>query len=190
MSKSTIKRTSRSATVAAAAAVLTFSTFGITSAQAAPEPGVSATFEGRTISLGQSWEEARSCVVLGPSKVKCYRSSAQADRALTAAGLAEPEPAAASRSVTAMALPACADGWLCLYEDINGGGKRLIFQDEYWQHLGDYGFANTVTSYRNRQSDGGGNLADFGSPIYFPISANAYNSFIGDWNDRADDVHP
>ncbi|MBN1171541.1 MAG: peptidase inhibitor family I36 protein [Micromonosporaceae bacterium] len=81
---------------------------------------------------------------------------------------------------------------LCLFENQNGGGRRLIFQDEDWQELDQYGFANTVTSWRNNQtSTDTGGLWDTTEPGVgaWQLSANTYCSNVGStYNDRADRV--
>ena len=132
----------------------------------------------------------------------CYLSNEDADAALITAGIVKPEDFEGSSDelilsdpgveveASGAAIPDCARGWLCLFEHANGGGRRLIFQDEYWQDLDDYGFANTVSSWRNRQSDGGAMLRDWQSDSTLDLSGNAYASNMGWWSDKADEVHP
>nr|WP_269329502.1 peptidase inhibitor family I36 protein [Kineosporia babensis] len=141
-----------------------------------------AKFGTQSIDLTKGWGEATSCVVVGGTETECFTSNRAADRALQARGLASAE-----RSVSAV--PDCASGWLCLFEHANGEGRRLIFRDETWQNLSNYGFVNMVSSYRNRQSDGAGELLDTPSN-YYKLEANAYVSYVGSFNDKADKVHP
>lgn len=109
-------------------------------ADAAP-PGVTATYHDRSINLRNGWSTARSCVVTAAA-TRCYASNAEADAAIGATiGATAPQQRAA--------VPACASGWLCLYEHNDGGGRRLIFQSEGWQSLVPYGFDRQTSSWRN-----------------------------------------
>lgn len=144
-------------------------------AAVAGTPGVQARYGNTTIDLRHGWSTARSCVVT-QAKTTCYASNTEADAAIGATPTAS------------LAIPDCATGWLCLYQDINGGGRRLIFRDEGWQSLAAYGFAHQTSSWRNNQAcsdaailgDGVGGLLNLGNC--------AYGSSMGSWNDRAVDV--
>jgi Peptidase inhibitor family I36 len=109
-----------------------------------------ATYRGKAIDLKKGWGNAKACNVISRSEVRCYDTYQEADAAVG------DDPSTAEAGV--LSTPACASGWLCLYEHINGGGRRLIFNDDYWHGLRDYGFENKTSSYRNRQgcSDWGG----------------------------------
>ncbi|MEV4283857.1 peptidase inhibitor family I36 protein, partial [Actinoplanes xinjiangensis] len=93
--------------------------------------------------------------------------------------------------VKAAAVPACASGWLCIFEHINGGGKRLIFKDEYEQELSTYGFDYKLSSWRNNQgsSDSGAMYKwatnSFTTKVNGSLSPGGYASNVGDyWNDQ------
>jgi hypothetical protein len=138
-------------------------------------PHVQARYGNTTIDLKQGWSTARSCVVTR-AQTTCYASNAEADAAIGATPTAS------------LAIPACASGWLCLYQEINGGGRRLIFQSEGWQSLVPYGFDHQTSSWRNNQAcsdaailgDGGGGVLNLGNC--------AYGASMGSWNERAVDV--
>jgi hypothetical protein len=180
----TIMGTKRLARLAVCIATLMTSMVAATpraQAVASSEPrGATATFRGRTLNLRESWGKARSCVVYASRRVDCYTSNAEADAAIA--------PGGTITSFAVAALPACARGWLCLYEHINGGGRRLIFQNDYWQNLAAYGFGGQVSSWRNNQSSSDwaflSRNAD-GSGGYINLSPRGYASSMGDFNDWA-----
>ncbi len=76
--------------------------------------GAEADYEGQRINLRkEGWRGAHTCVVTTPQDIDCYGKGSEADAAL-----------GYDRSADTKALPACARGWLCLYEHVNGGGRR------------------------------------------------------------------
>jgi len=89
----------------------------------------------------------------------------------------------------AASIPACAGGWLCLYEHIDGGGRRLIFREDSWQNLGPYDFARQTSSWRNNLSSGDyARLSNsLSNPNQHQISINGqtYASRLGSYNDWA-----
>jgi hypothetical protein len=109
--------------------------------------GQIASFKGERINLSTGWGKAKSCVEYLRGQATCYATHREADAVLGYSPANDPEAAAA-------ALPACANGWLCLYEHIDGGGRRLIFNSEYWHNLVEWGFQCQTSSWRNRQSSG------------------------------------
>lgn len=141
--------------------------------------GAEADYEGQRINLRkEGWRGAHTCVVTTPQDIDCYGKGSEADAAL-----------GYDRSADTKALPACARGWLCLYEHVNGGGRRLIFNDEYWHDLNEYGFANKASSWRNRQSRGDTGGLKMGNGQQIWIGAPEYSSNLGGYNDRARWVH-
>lgn len=49
------------------------------------------------------------------------------------------------------ALITCPAGWMCFYDLPNWGGRMLQFRDcGYWQHFGNFGFRNQVSSWDNK----------------------------------------
>lgn len=154
-------------------------------AQADPtaDRGTRATFDGRGIDLSGGWQGARACAVFAADDVRCYDTTEAADRASGYDRAADPLAARA---------PACASGWVCLYQYENGGGRRLIFNDEYWDNLGNYGFDNKTSSWRNNQSRGdNASLARNanGSGTRVTLSAPGYASSLGAFDNRASAVH-
>src|SRR6266540_4029584 len=109
---------------------------------AEPSGGRAASFHGGSIDLTNGWGEAQSCVVFGPSDTRCYATHAEADTVLGYSRATDPlANDAARQGLDPAAIPACASGWLCLFEHTNGGGRRLIFNDEYFHWLDDWGFS-------------------------------------------------
>ena len=163
-------------------------------AQAAPaglsEDGVTAVYDGRTINLRDGWSGAQSCVSFSATDVRCYATPEEADAVLGYSAAADPlvrRALAAGESLDAV--PECASGWVCLWEAINGGGRRLIFQDDYWQDLGAYGFANVMSSWRNNQSSGDTAYVADDSVGTLSLASGGYTANVGTvWNDIADSV--
>jgi peptidase inhibitor family I36 len=165
-----------------------------TAAQAA-EPagfgdGVTAVYDGQTINLKDGWAGAQSCISYSSTDVHCYATAAEADVVLGYTRAADPlVQRALVEGSSLAAVPDCASGWVCLWEAINGEGRRLIFQDDVWQDLGAYGFANVLSSWRNNQSSG--DLAWIADDTLGTLSlaAGGYTANIGTlWNDTADSV--
>ncbi|MCZ7417372.1 MULTISPECIES: peptidase inhibitor family I36 protein [unclassified Streptomyces] len=182
--RTTHQRAVRALGAAALAAGLL--TAGPTATAAEPtDTGAVANYEGQRINLAQDgWRDAHTCVVHTPDAVDCYRDGAEADSAL---GYDRATDTAALRGA---AVPACANGWLCLYQHANGKGRRLIFNDERWHNLYDYGFQNETSSWRNNQGDGdSGGLRMSGNNRQIWLDAPGYVAYLGNYNDRAYMVH-
>ncbi len=150
---------------------------------------VVASFEGESLSLAESWDNAESCVVLSKDQVECFTGNQEADEFIKKSGLVEENSNNTWQS--ASAFPRCARGWLCLFDGENGTGRRLIFKDEYWQDLNAYGFANQVSSWRNNQggSDIGALRDTTGSDRFYLELSRGYGSSLGKHSNRADEVH-
>ncbi|AQU66913.1 peptidase inhibitor family I36 protein [Streptomyces niveus] len=162
-------------------------------AQAGPaaDQGVRATFDGRGINLADGWQGARACAVFAEDDVRCYDTTEAADRASGYDRATDPLAARAEER-GARAIPACANGWVCLYQYTDGGGRRLIFSDEYWDNLGNYGFDNKTSSWRNNQNRGdSASLAQFndGGGTRVSLTAPAYASSLGAFDNKASSVH-
>ncbi|WP_031079579.1 peptidase inhibitor family I36 protein [Streptomyces sp. NRRL S-118] len=150
--------------------------------------GALASYGQRTINLKHDgWGDARSCVVYSRTEVSCFRTHEEADKALGYSRATDP---LLRGRVDAQALPACASGWTCLYEHINGGGRRLIFSDYYWHNLNEYDFNDKTSSWRNTQSNSYAWLArdEGGNGGQISISPNSYSSNLGAYNDWASSV--
>jgi hypothetical protein len=151
-----------------------------------PATGITAQLDGRGIDLRHGWGEAQSCVVESKSTVSCFRDADAADTYLGYDKAKDPE--IIKGSGYGIDVPACANGWFCLYEHIDGGGRRLIFRDDYWQDLGLYGFSRQTSSLRNTQAGAdSGCLGGVGSaePCW---SSPSYVAWIGNYNDWAERV--
>ncbi|WP_104476446.1 hypothetical protein V5P93_003192 [Actinokineospora auranticolor] len=118
----------------------------------------------------------------------CRRSNAEADAAL---GFKAPANAFGTNGILV-----CSDGLLCLFEHVNGGGRRLLFSDEYWHNLSTWTFDEQTSSWFTMQ-DGPplctsaadpGDLQDW---QYYSITLSACSgqNSMGAWNDRATKVH-
>jgi Peptidase inhibitor family I36 len=154
-----------------------------------------AAFGGKLIDLKKDgWGTAQACVVYSRSEIRCFATVEESNRALGYNPATDPLILNAAKTGLAAAAPACASGWLCLYAAINGGGRRLIFRDEYWQSLYEYAFENQMSSWRNNQgsSDVGEYLLDDTTcgQCFWPMAARTYNSNVGSGlNDKADSIH-
>jgi Peptidase inhibitor family I36 len=151
-------------------------------------PGT-AVFEGRTIDLRAGWQGAQSCVVFVGSPARCFASHGEADKALGYRRDADPlvgQTARSAGAVAAAAVPSCSSGWLCLYESVNGGGRRLQFSDEYWHYLADWGFNRQTSSWRNNQAAGDvGHLSLYNLTTVYNCTARGYALSMGSYNDQA-----
>lgn len=158
-----------------------------------PVQGTSqAQYNGRTIDLSRGWQGAVACNVYSPTRVECFDTMTDANRA---AGDLLPPQNHTEGTVVALAEPACPrrtinpdSYWFCLYQNIDYGGQTLRFADEYWQSLHTYNFAWRTSSFYNRQSDGAMLGDGLGGVLH--VSSQTRSSNIGpNWNDRAVDVH-
>jgi len=170
-----------------AAVVLT----GVPALAAEPSAGApgSAKFEGRVIDLGTGWQGAQSCLVFAAADTRCFASHAEADKMLGYRRDADPLVANTTRAqgaLAAAAVPSCSSGWLCLYENVNGGGRRLQFSDEYWHYLADWGFNRSTSSWRNNQgASDGGHLSLYNLTSVYNCGARTYALSMGSYNDQA-----
>lgn len=187
-------RTARLMTTAIATATLgVLVSTGTAQAQPSAGQGVLASYQGKTIDLSKGWQGAHTCAVFTQDDIRCYSSAAAGERA-SGYNRAADTVALDAAEAGAAAVPACARDWLCLYQYKKGEGKRLIFKDEHWQNLDDYGFDNKTSSWRNRQGDGDtGRLAQHenGSTSGWNIklSAKGYVSDLGSKDNQASSVH-
>jgi hypothetical protein len=165
-----------------------------TAAQAAPSAesgdGVNAVYDGRMINLRDGWSGAQSCISFSSTDVQCYATPEEADTVLGTSATSDPlEQQSLVAGESLAATPDCASGWVCLWEAINGGGRRLIFQDDEWQDLGAYGFANVMSSWRNNQSSGDYAYVADDVEGTLSLAAGSYTANVGTvWNDIADSV--
>ncbi|MCT2589518.1 peptidase inhibitor family I36 protein [Streptomyces sp. N2-109] len=158
-------------------------------AASSPEGGAVARYGQQKINLQQDgWRDARTCVVHSEADVCCVKTHAEADRTLGYSRASD--PLLRNAKADAKALPACANGWLCLYENANGGGRRLIFSERQWHNLTEYDFNDKTPSWRNNQTDSAGYLArDLGgNGGSIALSAKSYSSNLGSYNDWAGSV--
>jgi hypothetical protein len=153
--------------------------------------GAVAVYGQKRINLKRDgWGTAKSCVVYSKTSVRCFKTHGEADKALGYSRATDPLLHGKHKARIA-AVPACANDWLCLYADINGGGRRLIFNDHYWQNLNEYGFNDQASSWRNNQGSGHrGWLArdEGGRGGQISISPNTYSANLGAYNDWASSV--
>lgn len=151
-----------------------------------------ASYNGRSFDMSKGWGHATSCAVISKTEVQCFNSNQAADTYLAKRGLVSQstnvEPQLAKTASTANGLPACAHGWMCLYADKNGGGRRLIFRDEGWQSLLPYGFQGQTSSVRNNQSPGDLGCLNSIAPPQGPIcwsGGGTYASQLGIYDNWA-----
>jgi hypothetical protein len=141
---------------------------------------VRAVFGTVTFDMADGWGAARSCVVFSRTSVHCYATYEQADAALGYSAAADP-------LVNGLvAAPSCASGWLCLYADTNGGGRRLQFRDEYWNYLSAYSFDRQTSSWRNNQgASDAGYLSLYNRTTTYPCGAGSYALSMGGYDNQA-----
>jgi hypothetical protein len=138
---------------------------------------VRASYRGAQIDLASGWHGAQSCVVFSRADVRCFGTTTEADRLLGYSRASDPLVASAAAPA---AVPTCASGWLCLYESVNGGGRRLQFHDEYWNYLSDYAFDRQTSSWRNNQGAGDpGALSLYNHSTVYNCAANTYVASMG-----------
>lgn len=181
-----MRMTAKITTLTAAFALAAIGTGTASAQEAHPGQGptaIHATLNGKAIDLKSSWNGADVCAVLSPTEVQCWDTAEAADRAL-----------GYNAATAVQGKPSCPKDWVCLYEDINGGGRRLQFSDEYWDNLYDYGFSNKTSSWYNHQ-DGWGNdrawLANGrdGDGTQIHLDEAGYVSNLGSFNDKASSVY-
>lgn len=84
----------------------------------------------------------------------------------------------------------CPDGWYCVYEAANFGGRRLQFSDCTRNDLGDYGFRDRTSSWVNNGSRTIQVMDDLNNAIdkvLWTMAPRSSSSYVGDGaNDRAD----
>ncbi|MER5212300.1 peptidase inhibitor family I36 protein [Streptomyces sp. NPDC002838] len=184
-------RTARWMTTAIATATLGLVvTTGAAQAQPSGGHGALASYQGKTIDLSKGWQGAHTCAVFAQDDIRCYSTAAAGEKA-SGYKRATDTVALNTAEVGAAAVPACARGWVCLYEHNDGGGKRLIFQDGDWQNLDDYSFDNKTSSWRNNQyAADDGDLAEDedGGGWTLELDVRGYASSMGGKNDEASSV--
>lgn len=184
-------RTARWMTAAVATATMgVLVTAGIAQAEPSGSHGALASYGGKTIDLSKGWQGAHTCAVFSADDVRCYSTAAAGEKAVGYKRATDTVALNAAEAGIA-AVPACASGWLCLYADNSGGGKRLIFQDGSWQDLGDYSFNDRTSSWRNNQyaADDGDLAEDNGGGGWtLELDVKGYASSMGSKNDEASSV--
>jgi hypothetical protein len=181
----------RTAAIATAALGVLVTT-GAAQAQPSSGHGALASYQGKTIDLSEGWQGAHTCAVFTQDDIRCYSTATAGEKA--SGYQRATDTMALDAEVGAAAVPACARDWLCLYQYKNGEGKRLIFQDEEWQNLDDYGFDNKPSSWRNNQGDTDkGGLARYAdgstSGWNIKLDANGYVGDLGTKDNQASSVH-
>ncbi|WP_030609678.1 peptidase inhibitor family I36 protein [Streptomyces sclerotialus] len=105
-----------------------------------------------------------------------------------AAGLGGGTGTAAAAPAQATVKASCPSGALCLWQDSDFRGRRLVFRDTgYWQYLNRYGFSHSVSSYWNRRGDDAAFLSHSGRKIC--IDGSERNGRMGGWNDQVKAVY-
>lgn len=147
--------------------------------RAAEPPGVTATFEGRTINLAQGWGDAKACHSDDYS-TRCYRSEAEMD-----------EIEGAVPVDSAVAARACS-GNLRLYRGTSYSGGVLSLSTQYITlNLASYGFNNDTSSYKVGPCAARFYDTNNGSGLY-PGSTGANiskTSMLSGWDNRIGSVY-
>ncbi|MFE2059952.1 peptidase inhibitor family I36 protein [Streptomyces sp. NPDC059446] len=157
---------------------------------------VIAVYRGKEINLANGWEGAQACTEIPSGEIYCYDSTAAADAELPAI-----DPAQASRIRSKViygptAFSSCAVGYVCLWENSNGGGRRLQWSAKGTKQLSDWDFRDKASSGCSNRNAGGVEVYDartalpdpymiLGSPYCYNFSSAAYPTG-GTFNDKAD----
>lgn len=129
---------------AAVAGVLLIPAATSTAGAAADDP-VIATYDGHTINLTEGWGSARACAVLARTDTRCFDSETEMRDALTAAA----RKAAPSHTATPFA---CGGSgiFVTLYADAGLSGRSLSFESTSgFINLAPWGFDNDMESWSN-----------------------------------------
>ena len=139
-----------------------------------------ANYEGRVIDLAKDWEGAQACWVDEAGTATCFRSEAQMDRALVAAGkdLSQTNPSRAAEEREGARAAACSSSLRLYRNNYYGGGVLYLTQRYSWINMSWYGFDNVVSSYRV-----GGCSAKFRSGSYG--GGNTYWGATWAWASRS-----
>ncbi|ANZ41457.1 hypothetical protein BBK82_41395 [Lentzea guizhouensis] len=165
--------------VAVAAVVGVVAAVPVQAGAAPAAPGVRASFEGRTINLAESWEDARVCAELTLDDVRCFRTPQ--------------ELAAATGEVGAAKVEDCKYTWVCLWADINHNGRRLQWNEPGRKKLADWGFRDQASSGALNRIQGGATLVNYRTALpdqqAFLRAGGIYSDFreFG-WNDKTDEI--
>jgi hypothetical protein len=148
--------------------------------------GAVATFEGQSIALGNSWGEAKVCVVSRRlSATTCFRSTQAAAAFRTATS-----PSADQSEV---AVPLLCANPLVLWADGQGSGRQLQFCDTgYWQNLSDYSFDNQMSPFSTGNSNTHMAENAGGGGAWYPGNTErmCYTGYlVSGWNDRVSSVY-
>ena len=145
--------------------------------------GVTATFEGTAINLGDGWGDAQACIA-DASETRCYRTEDEL-------ALAESQTLAAPSAPAAL-LTSCSTS-VRLYSGTSYTGSVLYLSTQYYVYnLSNYGFNNITSSYKVGACsayfyDGAG----LGAPIY-PGSTSAHSwssTMAAGWDNRISSVY-
>ncbi|MFJ8982932.1 peptidase inhibitor family I36 protein [Streptomyces sp. NPDC102282] len=157
---------------------------------------VIAVYKGEEINLASGWQGAQACTEIPSGEVYCYDSTADADAALP--GI---DPAAASQMRSSAiygptAFSDCPVGYVCLWENSNGGGRKLQWSASGTKQLSNWDFRDKASSGCSNRNAGGVEVYDartglpdpymiLGSPYCYNFSTAPYPTG-GTFNDKAD----
>jgi hypothetical protein len=92
-------------------------------------------------------------------------------------------------TVSPMDYSDCAAGYVCLWHDSGYNGRRLQFSSTGCHNLGDYGFNDEASSYRNRLNRYARLRKDANCKgDYLTMDSGAASSSLGGFNDDASSV--
>ncbi len=175
----------------ALAGILAIPVVAAPAAGAAPNPGVRATYNGRSLNLADGWQGAHACGVFGPDNVVCFDTREQLHDVVAIAARAG--TAAETKSAMSVA-PASSCGGssteVQLFSGTNWSGNQLIFvSTSGFFDLADYGFDNDMESWASSKtcnsfvSDGTG-----GGAAILTLGAESYSLNAGSWKNRASSI--
>ncbi len=162
--------------------------------------GATATFEGETLNLAESWGDAVACMVWpeATGTVECFASEAEMDARVAALEAALGAPSTMSTGAAALTASVAAAGTNCsnylrLYDGTSYTGATLYIRSRFqWHNLANYGFNQKTSSYKigacsayfADYSNGGGAWY----PTYLTQAWDVSSSMISGWNNDVSSV--
>ncbi|WP_326569098.1 peptidase inhibitor family I36 protein [Amycolatopsis rhabdoformis] len=162
--------------------VLALAVTGLLAAVPAPAmaaTGVMATYQGKSINLAHSWEDAAVCAEFAAGDVRCFRTPQEFTAATGERGIG--------------AVGDCKNTWVCLWENVDHTGRRLQWNEAGTKKLADWGFRDKASSAALHRIQGGATLVNYltarPDQKAYLRAGGIYSDFRQfDWNDKTDEL--
>jgi hypothetical protein len=190
MRDTSIRKTARRVLIVGVAMLMAAVAGGASAAQ--PEAaGVVAVFEGETLDLARSWDDANACLVWQQKGItECFRTEAEMDTRIAALDTASVSAKSGGGGTTA----STCSGYLRLYDATSYGSPVLYLRDQYrWLNLSNYGFNQRVSSFKvgpcatdfADYANGGGSWY----PWYMTEAYDQSSTMISGWDNDVSSVY-